>query len=1267
MPLLETLTLTLGPAIAKSILKIWLKDSDIGLNVTSSFVELIVSKTKDVRAQQKGKRQFEEIGEKVAEDLRQVFEVEGAGLQDNGLVAVAMAVAATLDKAPIDAALLAEQNLESTRLAEYLLTRPPSEIVGLSCAETELYRRIIQESCKDIIDIASQLPAFTEHTFSEVLRRQNQLIDIATQILGEVQLRSDAERLSIDLFRTVAQLSLDRHEQTFAIGHLDSSYEITRAAHFNVNRFFEASSKRLLGLRGPSGTGKSTLLRQIGRVINDRAGLAIWIPAEELVVGTSVATLLLNVLQQFYPTLNARAGDDALKLGAKLPGGLTLLVDDINRIDKSTQALTAITSWNAPTRASSGSSEGGDGTIIRWVVPLWPGQFAASPNMQSASRQWEFIELGNFSSVEQVAFAHAVAHSDEKHVQRVVEALHGDPFLCGLAVLESVVLEGHKRTELLRNIFDGAIERAATAAQQTLDDRVPLSDFDRALNALVGFMLLAADPEPTWVAIRQALSNDVCSLLLRHAESHQLGWIGARDSHETWRWKHTRLRDLLIGRWIAANVLEPALDNDVTPQMLKWLSDPGLAEAVALAIIYLPSNKYAKALTLLSRYQPLALAEVLYLNLFPVETDLRTLIASMLQQLLADYIEPSDEFVEPPQTWLLSKLADTSDPLVLTITQNLNGKHRWWAARLRNGDLATGLAWVQHELRHRFLPHTNYPYLEQRLAAFSHIHNNRRGDVVNALAAAIAKPEQTGAALIFASYLRWPECVQPMWEVWAALPEEQQLTSLANTVWFLSCCADTNVRPKLEAAFLLSLKVNDEGRLEGKGSERYWHFLEPLRLSLWRPIQPIAAEAWASIVEGQSELQDFVAPLLGGIDHPAPLETYIRWKGVRKAWSFWDEGGESIDPLADPPFRRRPVVNADSRTHLWALARTDVDQQVRLTAFHFWKRAATGDDLPALHTIAVDDPLFEHALKVRLKLHDSSAASFLIERMYIDPASWCGYAPLLANEPGVLDALLDQLDAALSGDNEYIGHSNWVFQHLPTEQLLQVVRKKRDCLLMSPGAWPSLWRSDEPEALQLFQAAVAQADGQHLEFLFFRGATPHYVSLRMLDALKPILSRFSSMERQHIADLALHNGFREWVQEYLPDVLVSDGKLQYRWVTDVDIIAELDAAAALVPQGLNAVYRNTRLFSLVLTLRERSASVANIMQVLRTWLQPSSGSNECTVVALLTARFGAGDDIEWWQAQEGTMTQALAREVWTRTLFVLQRRKWHAAGTIVEG
>jgi hypothetical protein len=186
MPLIELLTIEGGAAIGKSILKLWLKDP-IASDVGASILDVVKTRVSDQVAQKRSARQFEAIGEKVAEQLLPIFESESARLDEGSCKAVVFALVETLNTAGISAELLAEHNLDPTRYAKYLLGAAPSTARQFSSDEHALYERSVREASQYIVDIASQLPAFTEQTLAQVLKREGVLLERTEQILQEVR------------------------------------------------------------------------------------------------------------------------------------------------------------------------------------------------------------------------------------------------------------------------------------------------------------------------------------------------------------------------------------------------------------------------------------------------------------------------------------------------------------------------------------------------------------------------------------------------------------------------------------------------------------------------------------------------------------------------------------------------------------------------------------------------------------------------------------------------------------------------------------------------------------------------------------------------------------------------------------------------------------------------------------------------------------------------------------------------------------------------
>ena len=249
-------------------------------------------------AQRKGNRQFEEIGDKISESLRPFLESEGIRLDEGECTAVALAVAETINKSKLSAGLLAERNLQPKQLAQYMLTSNADLTRNFSAAGAALYERLINESATYVVDIATRFPTFTRDTFEVVLRREDQIIAKADQILSDLQrMREElnpmieAERFEIEYRQSVARnldvlqligvdVSLLNRRHRLSVAYITLSVEQkistpATKADTSAEEVREdlgdtiipvdsalASSRRLL-IRGLAGSGKTTLLQWI--------------------------------------------------------------------------------------------------------------------------------------------------------------------------------------------------------------------------------------------------------------------------------------------------------------------------------------------------------------------------------------------------------------------------------------------------------------------------------------------------------------------------------------------------------------------------------------------------------------------------------------------------------------------------------------------------------------------------------------------------------------------------------------------------------------------------------------------------------------------------------------------------------------------------------------------------------------------------------------------------------------------------------------------
>jgi len=70
MAVFETLTITIGFAIAKSTLKFWLKDAEILSDVTSDFLKIIKEKFTEFRIKMQPRDNLDELRKKLPKVLR---------------------------------------------------------------------------------------------------------------------------------------------------------------------------------------------------------------------------------------------------------------------------------------------------------------------------------------------------------------------------------------------------------------------------------------------------------------------------------------------------------------------------------------------------------------------------------------------------------------------------------------------------------------------------------------------------------------------------------------------------------------------------------------------------------------------------------------------------------------------------------------------------------------------------------------------------------------------------------------------------------------------------------------------------------------------------------------------------------------------------------------------------------------------------------------------------------------------------------------------
>lgn len=167
--------------------------------------------------------------------------------------------------------------------------------------------------------------------------------------------------------------------------------------------------------------------------------------------------------------------------------------------------------------------------------------------------------------------------------------------------------------------------------------------------------------------VRRGLGEGRTTLILVLADTNQLFRIELLQGSERLRWKHDRLRDALVGQWLAHHALPDVLSGNPSTHCKEFLTSPGLAEAWGMALLFASRQAQANAITVLAEHQPLALANLLRLRPFE-EDHLRNLVIQGLRHSLRGW-PPAKSAVLGPTWQIIRRLSTTDAEEVLQVTK----------------------------------------------------------------------------------------------------------------------------------------------------------------------------------------------------------------------------------------------------------------------------------------------------------------------------------------------------------------------------------------------------------------------------------------------------------------------------------------------------------------------------------------------------------------------------------------------------------------------
>lgn len=232
---IETLLLGVGTATAKAVARIWIK-SEIATDLSGVLMDQLAGRVPGILERRRASRQFEEMADRVAQQLLPIIQHEPGGLPDNEREAAILGVAQVIDSVQAMAPeVLFAIDLEPTALESLLRADRSMKVRGdLSETAQFLFDVLLRESCNYIVELSISMPQFNSAALVEILRRGSEImerVDAALERLPKPALaEADADQEFDVRYRRHIARELDRLELFgLTLSETSARYELSIA------------------------------------------------------------------------------------------------------------------------------------------------------------------------------------------------------------------------------------------------------------------------------------------------------------------------------------------------------------------------------------------------------------------------------------------------------------------------------------------------------------------------------------------------------------------------------------------------------------------------------------------------------------------------------------------------------------------------------------------------------------------------------------------------------------------------------------------------------------------------------------------------------------------------------------------------------------------------------------------------------------------------------------------------------------------------------
>ncbi|WP_081615732.1 NACHT domain-containing protein [Kocuria sp. UCD-OTCP] len=232
---MEPISIVIGTASAKAIARLWLQ-SEAAVDLSHHMMDQLSPRVSDYFTRKKTTRQFEQIADRIAQQLEPIIDAEYNGLADNEKQAAILGAKDALESIQtIDSKFLFKVNLEPAELVKLIQECPAyRQRASLIAAAQNLYDRLVDENCHIIIETAKGLPSFNSDALVEILKRQSELEDTARKILERMPqaigaLQNSDQTFELAYRRNVATRLGRLHLFGVPLDEYSSSYDLNVA------------------------------------------------------------------------------------------------------------------------------------------------------------------------------------------------------------------------------------------------------------------------------------------------------------------------------------------------------------------------------------------------------------------------------------------------------------------------------------------------------------------------------------------------------------------------------------------------------------------------------------------------------------------------------------------------------------------------------------------------------------------------------------------------------------------------------------------------------------------------------------------------------------------------------------------------------------------------------------------------------------------------------------------------------------------------------